>query len=494
MRPLRLFLVMVFLCAGVQEAYAARSFRKFDSRASLSQKNLREYADASWKNIRFIQQKQLLQMEAEKGNSKRKGRAVEAGSAASAEGSALLLEAAPEEAPVFALRLAPTNAEAEQIYAELQRNQQASPLGLLTSYTGQRGLENQGFTYDQALAGLAMLAQDDTAGAQRILDFFRLAWNGTGLSTVYNTQIPGGPTIEQERVLGPNAWVSLFAVQYSLKTGDAAALDFAATIAEWALTLPQTSGGIAMGRAGTHWATLYSVENNLSFYAALKLLTENGTALPQLAVLTAARDDLKEWLVHPGYAFSEGLFRRGGYLDSLKALDTSAWGILAFGVDGLREMGIDADALVSAIENEFMVNDLEGYGSYGGDPLTAKGFDFSSSTNAFLARRSAVKWVEGTTQMITVYRTLARYYSQAATLDLEKVSSYTERADHFAALNGNDRLLTDGGSSYSYSDSPNAQVFFDVPAWRTASGPSVAAAAWVYYSLYGFNPFERIPS
>lgn len=490
--------IVFLLCFSAQTSFAGKiSTGKFNNRPSFWDKSLSEFKNASLKNIRLIQEKQSQEMAAEEINSLHRARSVKPKPAESPAEAAVSVEsvsfALAEQA---SLKLqAASNPEADLIYGELIHNQQASPLGLVVSYTGQRGLENQGFTYDQAAAGIAMLKQGDTASAGKILDFFKAEWDGTGFATVYNTQVAGGWAIEDDKILGPNAWVALFALQYHAKTGDAAALDLATQIAKWAMTLPHTSGGAAMGEDKTEWAERYSVENNLSYYAALQLLSTEAGGQADRDAFSGERDRLKQWLQFPGFAPSEGLFRRGAYLDSLKALDTNSWGVLVLGVSGLQEIGVDVNVLVSNIEKEFLVNDTAGIGSYGADAFSSKGFDFSSSTNGFLTYgRPTVKWVEGTNQMITVYRVLADYYENGPAPDPVRAAGYAAKADYFSGLNAAQQVTTAGGSSYAYADALDAQVFFDIPGWRTAGGPSVAAAVWVYYSLYGFNPFEKIAS
>jgi hypothetical protein len=96
--------------------------------------------------------------------------------------------------------------------------------------------------------------------------------------------------------------------------------------------------------------------------------------------------------------------------------------------------------------------------------------------------------------MILVYEMMAQYYSAAATQDLQKASFYTARADYFSNLNSANQVTVNGGISYTYSDRANTLIYFDDPGWRTPAGPSIAAAAWVYYSLNDFDPFTDLIS
>lgn len=496
--PRMAMVAAVFFALTGNGQAATLSSESIETSLSATGKTLAEFKDASLRSIRLIQEKQQQQMEIEALGSQRRARAmvsetVSSESVASDPTTQTADLSAGQTQPVIFLQSTAGEAQAvsasemDAIYAELVAGQQDSPLGLVVSYNRQAGLENQAFTYDQAVAGIVMLKQGDTASAAKILDFFKSQWDGSGLYTVYNAQTLNGWTIEQEKILGPNAWIALLAVQYHVVTGDASALDFAVEIARWAMTLPHTQGGVSMGEAGTDWVDRYSVENNLSYYAVTRLLASMAPDDADRAAIAQERDQLKQWLGFPGFDSSAVLFRRGAYLDSLKALDTNSWGILALGVSGLSDLGVDADALVAATERQFLVRSVDGYSFYGGDPLSAKGFDFSTSTNSFMTRgRTALKWVEGTAQMVTVYRFLADAYALS---DPALSADYAARADHFIEQNGAQRVQTAAGVSYTYAEYADMQIYFDIPSWRTAAGPSVAAAAWVYFSLYGFNPF-----
>ena len=75
------------------------------------------------------------------------------------------------------------------IYGWTRENQNASPLGLVESYPDDPTLQNQGFTYDQALAGILMLEQGDKKGARKVFDFFNSQWEGEGFwSNIFSVE------------------------------------------------------------------------------------------------------------------------------------------------------------------------------------------------------------------------------------------------------------------------------------------------------------------
>ena len=242
-----------------------------------------------------------------------------------------------------------------------------------------------------------------------------------------------------------------------------------------------------MGSEG-FWSNLYSVENNLSHYALLKNLSSKAATRQDRQFFSNELKGVTSWLKTQAYDATTGLFKRGAYGDPVKALDTNSWAILTIGPASLKkDFGVDVDLLVSNIEAAFAV---QADGSFGQDLLTAKGFDFSDSANASFIGRPGLNWVEGTNQMIAVYKKLVSYYSKASTRDSAKAAYYTARADHFAVQNVHNSISENGAVSYAYTDQAGEQIFLDNGNSRTAAGPSVASSAWVYFSSYGFNPFS----
>ncbi len=396
--------------------------------------------------------------------------------------------------PVFPIQTAVSYAA----YQWISDNQAQSPLGLVESYP-QDGNINQGFTYDQALAGMTLLSQGDSAGAKKIFDFYNSQWDGTGFWTVYNTQSVNGSKVEFAKIMGPNAWMGLFCLSYYRETGDTNALDLAVNIGHWISSLPHSAGGVAMGAdipGNPNWGQIYSIENNLDYYAFLNLLVTKAPLQTDRDLFKTEFTNLKQWFQATTYDAASGLFKRGpstNINDMTLSLDTNTWAISAIGIDGLKTlMNFNDQQLsdfVGRIESNFAV---QSDGSYGGNVLTAKGFDFAGALNAQLIQnqgisRAGIKWVEGTNQMILVYEQLAVYYQTVVHNDT-LAASYKARADYFTGLNSAN--LTPDGKSYFYTDSPGTRVFWDSPFWNATPGAAVPSTAWVYFSINGFNPFN----
>ncbi len=198
------------------------------------------------------------------------------------------------------------------------------------------------------------------------------------------------------------------------------------------------------------------------------------------------------WLKLWAYDANEGVFERGRG-DENNSFDTNSWAILALGPEKLSSLfGIDTDPantitsnLVKTTEDQFAVqND----GSFGGNLLTAKGFDFSDGFNAQQLSRPGMKWVEGTNHMVIAYQTLANYWkSKNNTIS----AYYKQRADYFLGRNADNAVSQNGSLSYQYTDSvPRTQIFYDISSWKTPSGPGLGATTWAYFALNKLNPFD----
>jgi len=193
------------------------------------------------------------------------------------------------------------------IHHWFSNNQQTNTSGLIvshpddTSFIHHNGIQQewakitnntQAFTYDQALAGIAMLNQGDIQGAKKIFDFYYSEWQKSpatfeGFWTVYNVDTNvAWKRYEWKKGTGENVWIGLFVLQYkNMLTGisqadldeSAKALNLATTIAQWIGTLPHHNGAVAMSvdkmEAGKpNFGKIYSVEHNLDYYAFLDLL------------------------------------------------------------------------------------------------------------------------------------------------------------------------------------------------------------------------------
>ncbi len=409
--------------------------------------------------------------------------------------------------------------------AWFSQNQLNNGTGLITSHPDEPGFiyhegvpeeskkiyaNTQAYTYDQALAGIAALNENFIYCADQIFNFFYSEWqadpaNFSGFWTVYNVD-PAyqWKKYEWRKGMGENAWIALFCLEYSNLSPDAAqrakGLELATAIAKWIGTLPHKDGGVAMSpdnpTGNPNYGRIYSVENNLDYYAILKALTVKAISGADKSYFQNELDNLKNWLKTQAYDPATGLFRRGGYLspvtnqliwDNANSLDVNSWAITAIGPATLKDdFGIDLDDFRTRISYNFAVQDD---GSFGGDLLTAKGFDFSDPVNAGLIGRTGIKWVEGTNQMILAYQTLADFYSAT---DRVKSSYYQSLADYFLSRNPENALPATDTLSYVYADQTNIQIYYDSINWRTFPGQAAASVGWAYFALKRMNPFDII--
>ncbi len=382
----------------------------------------------------------------------------------------------------------------KQITNGLAETQKASPLGLVASFTTDGNLVHQAFTYDQALSGILFLKQNQMPSAKKILDFYNSQWKDTAFYTVYNSQAVDGPKVEDAKTLGATAWIGLFSLHYYKMTGDASALELATKIGKWAAqSVPHYDGGLAMGDGLSGiWSSIFSTENNLSYYGLAHGLSKLAASDADKALFESEKVGVENWLKIWGYDAGEGVFERGRG-DENNSFDTNSWAILVLGPEKLSTLfGIDMDPantissnLVKTTEDLFTVQDD---GSFEGDILTAKGFDFSDNFNAQQLSRPGMKWVEGTNHMVVAYQMLANYWTSK---NNSIADYYKKRADYFLSRNADNAVRLNGTLSYHYTDSiPRTQIFYDINTWRTPNGPGIGSTAWVYLALNKINPFE----
>ncbi len=375
--------------------------------------------------------------------------------------------------------------ESQAIHDWFSQNQKSNPVGLVTSYPEEIGFFDQAFTYDQALSGILFLKHGNKDAARKIFDFLRSKWDGQGCWTVYNSKVEDGSTLEYMKVMGPTAWVGIFAMHYFSATQDPKAVELALKIARWIKELPHKNGGVAMG-SEDFWKNIYSVENNLDYYALLQALLPKVQDAGEKQFFSDEFGELREWFENKSYDNELGLFKRGE-IDKTQSLDTNAWSLLVFGVPEIEKLfGINTHDFISRTENAFKVQDS---GNFSGDVLTAKGFDFSNAQNAASSGRKGIKWVEGTNQMVVAYHSLKEHFSKPEVNDAAKASHYENRIAHFCQKNADNRFSDGALAAYHYTDKPGAKIWWDNPYWMASKGSAAASSAWVYFSLNKVNPF-----
>jgi len=309
---------------------------------------------------------------------------------------------------------------------------------------------------------------------------------------------PTWPTIHWEDwkpIAGENAWVAMAALQlyhkkyYHAATGvyrsggrEAVELKLAEELARAAMLLQAENGGIRMAPIGTYltegdqgqgWYNLISTENNLSWYAAFRMLYQITKNETYKAVLDRMDEYFKSvWNKEGGYFYQGMAYRNGTWEPEAKnfATDVQTWGILVLGPETLDSwFGRGASYHMWSVAKENAGSrDKEG---------RLLGVGFTTETD-----RVSVEWTAGA---IFATRLLAHYYekdsfawSQEAALDSASMRQGidTLRVD-----------FPDRRSAYSYS-SKRAWIPFG---WFSHSPEvlSLASTAWVVLTDANFNPF-----
>ncbi len=365
----------------------------------------------------------------------------------------------------------------------------------------------QAFTYDQALAGIAMLNAGDLAGAKEILDFFAAerAAQGTvftGFYTVYNVDpAVAWKRYEWRKGAGENAWIGLFFLHYEAAVTDAGerarARELAATVGRWLASLPHHAGAIAMGPdtpgAAPNYGRLYSAENVLDQHAFFKALLLRPVSGPDRTLFERELAGVTGWLKDLAYDRTAGLFRRGGKLnaqgafewDPVASLDVQTWAVSAIGPMALEvSFNIDAGALLERAARVFAVAPD---GSFGGPVFDAKGFDFSDAANARAIGRPGIKWVEGTEQMILALRQAAAYL---AAKDRARAARLGALADRFEERRADEAIAGPWGVAYPYADRAGVQIYAGTGNWKTFTGQGAPSVGWVAFAASRRNPFD----
>lgn len=388
-------------------------------------------------------------------------------------------------------------------------------------------LDCQSFTYDGAVAAIAYVLSGNERKAKELLrvyrkEFYLLKDNDMmGLYNSYRTDIPAGGErnlslgIDSDRMhLGPSMWVGIAVMQYTALTGDLEFLGFAVDLAQWAERLNHyefpdgTKGGVCMGTGwGPDWSIIYSTENNVDYYAFLKMLKEiyerGGTHIKGIYSnkgfgpenMDREINGIKRWLKEVGYdsekkTFNCGYNEKG--TDRTRALDTISWTIAALGPGELKEMGINPFTLIDFAERKFTaVNTINGQ--------QVKGFEFTDAAGR--TNKTRLIWLEGTGQQIVTYQLMSDYsekigLSERALEFQQKAIKYSNEMEKVSVLAG----MMDGALPYVAKQLGEKEVLFSFDyGWEVPRGSkgqwvaSVSSTVWRYFAASAFNPlvFDR---
>ncbi len=325
----------------------------------------------------------------------------------------------------------------------------------------------------------------------------------------YNTQdpldgkkefqgFPTWPTVHWEDwkpIAGENAWVTMAALQlYHKKYFDpqiqryrhdenAVELKLAQELARAAIMLQADNGGIRMAPMGTYmagredgggWYDLISTENNLSWYAAFRMLYQITRDDIYKTVMNGLESYFKiAWNPREGYFYQGMAYRDGAWQPETKhfATDVQTWGILVLGPESLDTWFGEGAAYQMWQAAKMRSGSYTKSGALNGVGFTTE------------HDRVSVEWTAGA---IFAARLLARHYetisplwAQEALVDASSMRQGIEvlRAD-----------FPEGQAAYAYS-SKRAWIPFG---WYSHDPDvlSLASTAWVVLLDADFNPFH----
>ena len=329
------------------------------------------------------------------------------------------------------------------------------------------------YTYDNALAAIALLACGKARQAQRIGAALRLAaLGGTRLRNAYRAgTVAEAPLAngwwdaqgkhwaedpqQQGTATGNVAWAALALLDVHSATGDPAWRDSAKHLAAW--IIEQTSdvrgaggfsGGVEGDDAHARKATWKSTEHNIDAAALFdRLAVLDGQGGWQTHADAARRFVLSEWDVDDGH-FLVGTLADGVAPNrTTSGLDAQLWPLL------LARAPKDWQRALHYVEREHAVDG---------------GFDFNADRDGL--------WLEGTAQAALVYRSSGR--EREAQRLLATIAAQFAPSGYVYATR-EPRITT--GLALS-ADSRSADFFY----YRR---PHLGATAWSALAALGRNPF-----
>jgi len=307
--------------------------------------------------------------------------------------------------------------------------------------------------------------------------------------------------VDWKPVAGENAWVVIAAMQTYHKKyfdtakgiyarhSDSVELNLARELARAAMILQSDIGGIRMAPLGTNrtlnaeemkdftqnnwWYSHISTENNISWYAAFRMLYEvTGEAQYKNAMDAVARYlrfvwDAKQGFFHTGACYKNGQWGTG--CDNF-ALDVQTWGIACIGPKDLDEWFGKGSAwrIWQAARAHSGVFDKEG---------NILGVGYTDEHN-----RISVEWTAGAMVALTE---LADHYENK---DPEWASqALTDKLSMRRSMNSLHCNISQSLAAYSYS-SRRGEIPFG---WNSHDPQvmSLASTGWMIFVDAGFNPF-----
>jgi len=337
------------------------------------------------------------------------------------------------------------------------------------------------YTYDQAVAIIALAVRGETARAAHILDAM-VSLQATDGSWVNSYWAGNRAGEELRKHVGPAAWMALAVMNYEVLTGDTATYHPMATAAlDWALQFTQTNGGLAGGL--TTWAAgdgswtpepWSSTEHNLDAFAALQYFA--ATTPSKAESYRAAAAGIRRFL--DGVVWDANRHRfwggfRGGSVDGAVPLDVNPWSVLALGPGYASALAYVENAAADPgtdAEHPRYVEVLP----FDGATISLYDFDWESDGRA--ADPSAGDgvlgpdiWFEGSAFMSLAHATVGNTVKADAIIGeiRKKQGASGSRA---------------GGVPYSLLGTNNQY-------WKMSQQNCVSSTGWLVLAIHRWNPF-----
>ncbi len=352
--------------------------------------------------------------------------------------------------------------------------------GLIASFEGDRSINDQAFTYDQALAVIIFTRSNDFEAAAKILNFYlSKAEKAKGFYNGY--YVLSGETAEYLIHSGPNLWLGIAVLQYTHKARDNRYLPIARDIANWMMNLQHEDND--QGLRGGPEVSWFSTEHNIDGFAFFNMFYQ----WTQEVIYQEAGEGILSWLKKHAYDGPDVPIKRGKS-DATIATDTYAWSIASLGPKRLISMGMDPEAVMRFAEENCGVS-VE-YLRPNGEQITIKGFDFAKGRHI---GRGGVISCEWTAQMALSYKILSRYF--AGISDREKEKVYKDKADEYLEELSKMVISSPSRTGQGQGCLPYASSdFVDTGhGWMTPKGRdtgSVSATIYTILAYRGFNPLE----
>jgi len=348
-------------------------------------------------------------------------------------------------------------------------------------------IQNAAFSYDNALAALAFISEDQQAEAERILDTFVYAIENDrfqpdrvrnayayGEITPFpgwqsGARLPGWYDLETKEYyedqyqvgtnVGNTSFVAMALLQYYKRYGGEQYLMTATTIMDWVLencsdeTPGFTAGydGWPEGDGSSYYVYTYkSAEHNIDAYAVLNALF----ALTSDERYRKAADSALNF-IYSMYDNEKGYFYTGTENDGVTpsrenvVLDAQVWTLLSLGSTLYEPY---EDALVTAMKMQT---------EEGGYPFHA-------------ANVNGGWWPEGTAFTALALRESGR------------------NSDSWSALEAMTRVQLESGA-FPAATVSNLSTGFDLftgDTWTYSENPHIAPTAWFVMAVNGFNPYN----